>query len=45
MNIWDFRLTDEEMALITPMDLGHSEIVNHFDSRFVQMLHGRKNNG
>lgn len=45
MNIWDFRLTDEEMALITPMDLGHSEIVNHFDPRFVQMLHGRKNNG
>ena len=45
MNIWDFRLTDEEMEMITPMDLRHSEIVNHFDSRFVQMLHGRKNNG
>ena len=40
-NIWDFSLTDEEMAKITPMDIGHSEIVNHFDPNFVKALHGR----
>lgn len=41
INIWDFELTDEEMAAITPLDLGHSEIVNHFDPNFVKALHGR----
>ena len=40
-NIWDFALTDEEMASITPLDIGHSEIVNHFDPNFVKALHGR----
>ena len=40
-NIWDFTLTDEEMASITPLDIGHSEIVNHFDPNFVKALHGR----
>ncbi len=40
-NIWDFSLTDEEMAKIAPMDIGHSEIVNHFDPNFVKALHGR----
>ena len=29
------------MAKIAPLDLGHSEIVNHFDPNFVRMLHGR----
>lgn len=41
INIWDFALTDEEMAAITPLDIGHSEIVNHFDPNFVKALHGR----
>ena len=40
-NIWDFALTDEEMASIAPLDIGHSEIVNHFDPNFVRALHGR----
>ncbi len=40
-NIWDFALTDEEMKAIEPFDIGHSEIVNHFDPKFVQALHGR----
>lgn len=38
-DIWDFKLTDEEMALIAPLDLGHSEIVDHFDPNFVKMIH------
>lgn len=27
--IWDFELSDEDMALIASMDLGYSEIINH----------------
>ena len=40
-DIWNFNLTDEEMAAIAPLDIGHSEIVNHFDPNFVKALHGR----
>ena len=40
MDIWDFALTDEEMAKITTKDLGHSEIVDHGDPGFVKMLCG-----
>ncbi len=40
-NIWDFELTSEEMAAIAPLDIGHSEIVDHFDPNFVRALHGR----
>ena len=41
LDIWDFRLTDEDMAAIAPLDIGHSEIVDHFDPNFVRALHGR----
>ena len=40
-DIWNFSLTEEEMAAIAPLDIGHSEIVNHFDPNFVRALHGR----
>lgn len=40
-NIWDFSLADEDMAEIAKLDIGHSEIVNHFDPNFVRALHGR----
>ena len=40
IDIWDFSLTDEEMAKITAKDLGHSEIVDHDDPGFVKMLCG-----
>ena len=40
MDIWDFALTDEEMAKIATKDLGHSEIVDHGDPGFVKMLCG-----
>ena len=39
IDIWDFALTDEEMAAVADKDLGHSEIVNHDDPMFVKMLH------
>ncbi|HIT68118.1 MAG TPA: aldo/keto reductase [Candidatus Merdisoma merdipullorum] len=42
MNIWDFKLTDEDMAEIAKLDLGHSEIVNHDDPGFAKMLHNVK---
>ena len=41
-DIWDFKLTDEEMKSISSLDLGHSEIVNHYDPSFVKMLHNMK---
>ena len=41
-DIWDFALTDDEMAAIAKMDLGRSEIVDHGDPVFVRMLHGLK---
>lgn len=42
MDIWDFALSDADMAEIAALDIGHSEIVNHFDPQFVRMLHSRK---
>lgn len=42
IDIWDFKLTDEEMEKIAAKDLGHSEIVNHDDPAFVKMLCGMK---
>ncbi len=42
IDIWDFALTEEDMKEIAAMDLGHSEIVNHYDPAFVKMLHGFK---
>ena len=40
IDIWDFELTEEEMAAVAAKDLGHSEIVNHDDPMFVKALHG-----
>lgn len=42
IDIWDFRLSDEDMAEIAKLDIGHSEIVDHYDPKFVQMLHQLK---
>lgn len=42
IDIWDFRLSDEDMAEIDGLDIGHSEIVNHYDPAFVRMLHGMR---
>lgn len=42
INIWDFALTDDEMAQIAAMDLGHSEIVDHDSPAFVKMVCGMK---
>lgn len=42
IDIWDFELTDEEMQKIGTLDMGHSEIVDHYDPEFVKMLHKMK---
>lgn len=42
LDIWDFTLTEEEMERIKEKDLGHSEIINHFDPKIVQWLNNYK---
>ena len=42
INIWDFQLSDGDMAEIAKLDIGRSEIVDHSDPKFVQMLHSMK---
>lgn len=42
LDIWDFELSTKDMAEIAKLDLGHSEIVDHSDPRFVKMLHSMK---
>lgn len=41
-DIWDFSLSAGDMAEIARLDVGHSEIVSHYDPAFVKMLHGLK---
>ena len=42
IDIWDFELTEDEMKQIGEKDLGHSEIINHFDPGLVRALNGMK---
>lgn len=42
MDIWDFELSADEMAKITALDLGKSEIVDHSDPAFIKMIHSLK---
>lgn len=41
-DVFDFVLSDEDMEQIKTMDIGHSEIVNHFDPQWIKMLHAWK---
>ena len=41
-NIWDFSLSDEDMAAITALDLGHSEIIDHSTVETAKFLNGWK---
>lgn len=38
-DVFDFTLSQEDMDAIKALDTGRSEIVNHFDPKFVKMLH------
>ncbi|MBR0392509.1 MAG: aldo/keto reductase, partial [Oscillospiraceae bacterium] len=42
IDIWDFILTDDEMTVINKKDLGHSEIIDHFNTDLVKFLNLRK---
>lgn len=42
IDIWDFTLTDDEMVAIGQKDLGHSEIIDHFDTDLVKFLNQRR---
>lgn len=42
IDVFDFELSQEDIDQIKTMDIGHSEIVNHFDPEFVKMLHNHK---
>ena len=37
-NIWDFELSDKDMETISDMDIGHSEIINHFTADTAKWL-------
>ena len=41
-NIWDSSLSDEDMAAITALDLGHSEIIDHSTAETAKFLNGWK---
>lgn len=42
LNIWDFTLSGEEMEAISSLDLGHSEIIDHFTAQTAKFLNGWK---
>ncbi len=42
LDVFDFTLSKEDMDKIATMDIGHSEIVNHFDPAFVKFIHSYK---
>lgn len=42
LNIWDFSLSDEDMAAIGALDLGHSEIIDHSAADTAKFLNGWK---
>lgn len=42
IDVWDFSLSDADMAEIAKLDTGHSEIVDHSSPEFVKMLHNLK---
>lgn len=42
LDIWDFALTDEDMARINALDLGHSEIIDHSLAQTAKMLNSWK---
>ena len=41
-NIWDFELSDKDMETISDMDIGHSEISNHFTADTAKWLNELK---
>jgi len=42
LDIWDFTLSAEDMARINALDIGRSEIVDHFSAQTAKWLNGWK---
>lgn len=42
LNIWDFTLDNEDMAAISALDLGHSEIIDHSSAETAKWLNSWK---
>lgn len=42
LNIWDFKLSEEDMEAINALDLGHSEIIDHGAADTAKFLNGWK---
>lgn len=42
IDLFDFKLSDEDMAEIAKLDLGYTEIINHFDPAVQKMCLGVK---
>lgn len=42
LDIWDFTLSGEDMEAISALDLGHSEIIDHFTAETARFLNGWK---
>ncbi|MCH4164441.1 MAG: aldo/keto reductase [Lentilactobacillus diolivorans] len=42
LDVFDFQLSADDMKEIATLDIGHSEIVNHQDPKFIEMLAGMR---
>lgn len=42
IDLFDFKLSDEDMAEIAKLDIGHTEIIDHFDPAVQRMVLGVK---
>lgn len=42
LDIWDFTLSDEDMAAINALDIGHSEIIDHSSAETAKWLNSWK---
>lgn len=42
LDIWDFRLSSEDMEAVNALDLGHSEIIDHSAAETAKWLNGWK---
>ncbi len=42
INIWDFALDSKDMDAIAALDIGHSEIINHYSACTANALTAAK---
>jgi diketogulonate reductase-like aldo/keto reductase len=42
LNIWDFELSETDMNAIEGMDVGYSQIIDHFNAETAKFLNGAK---